>query len=230
MVQYKKHLSTSPSQNRGDPRGQCATVTTEKAIIGGRRRVLIYGVAGGIGTSWHTKALVEAVLAAAKSEGAETELLDLSETPIDFAANKPPEEYSAVTQHALEMAGRADGFVFASPIYRATYTGVLKNFFDLMPVEAMLGKVAGLVATGASFHHFLALDLSFRPIMTFFNMHTVPGVLYASREQFAPEQQLGEQLKEQADALGRDLVFMANQLGGRGWGPPSPGVGAVRRP
>lgn len=190
--------------------------------------VLIYGVAGGIGQSWHTRALVEAVLAAAKDSDVETALLDLSQTPLDFAANRLPEEYSALTQQAIELAGRADGFVFGSPIYRATYTGALKNFFDLMPVEAMLGKVAGLVATGASFHHYLALDLSFRPIMTFFNMHTVPGVLYGSREQFLADQQLGESLRDQTEALGRDVVYMARQLAGRGWGPPSPGVAATR--
>jgi NAD(P)H-dependent FMN reductase len=192
--------------------------------------MLILGIAGGIGQSWHTRLLVESVLAAAGAEGADTELIDLSQTPIDFAANRPAEEYSAATQRVLELAGRADGFVFGSPIYRAAYTGVLKNFFDLMPVEAMLGKVAGLVATGGSFHHFLALDLAFRPIMTFFNMHTVPGVLYGSREQFLPEQQLNDALREQAEALGQDLVYMTRQLAGRGWGPPSPGVGAVTRP
>lgn len=192
--------------------------------------MLILGVAGGIGQSWHTRTVIEAVLAAVSKEQAQTELLDLSQTPLDFAANKAAEEYSPATQHALELAGRADGFVFGSPIYRATYTGVLKNFFDLMPVEAMLGKVAALVATGASFHHFLALDFTFRPIMTFFNMHTVPGGLYASREQFLPEQQLSEPLRQQAEALGRDLVYMTRQLEGRGWGPPSPGVGAVTRP
>ena len=192
--------------------------------------MLILGVAGGIGQSWHTRALVEAVLSAARGVDVETELLDLSQTPLDFAANLPVQEYSATTQRAIELAGRADGFVFGSPIYRASYTGVLKNFFDLMPVEAMLGKVAGLVATGASFHHFLALDFTFRPIMTFFNMHTVPGALYASREQFLPDRQLGEPLREQAEALGQDVVFMARQLAGGGWGPPSPGVGAVMRP
>ena len=192
--------------------------------------MLILGVAGGIGQSWHTRVLVETVLAAARAEDIQTELLDLSQTPIDFAANLPVEEYSAATQRAIELASRADGFVFGSPIYRASYTGVLKNFFDLMPVEAMLGKVAGLVATGASFHHYLTLDFAFRPIMTFFNMHTVPGVLYGSREQFLPDQQLDEPLRQDAEALGRDLVYMVRQLAGRGWGPPSPGVGAVRRP
>ena len=192
--------------------------------------MLIVGYAGGIGQSWHTRLLVETVLQAAAGHGADTEIFDLSQTPIDFAANKALAEYSQATQYAVELAGRADGFVFGSPIYRATYTGVLKNLFDLLPVEAMLGKTAGLVATGGSFHHYLALDFTFRPIMTFFNMHTVPGVLYASREQFLPEQQLNAELTQQAAALGEDLVYLTGQLAGKGWGPPSPGVGAVTRP
>lgn len=192
--------------------------------------MLIVGFAGGIGGSWHTALLIEAVLGAARASGANTELFDLSETPIDFAANKPAVDYSPATQRALEMATRADGFVFGSPIYRATYTGVLKNLFDLMPVEAMLGKTAALVATGGSLHHYLALDFTFRPIMTFFNMHTVPGVVYGSREQFLPERQLNDELARQARALGEDLVYLTRQLAGKGWGPPSPGVGSVSRP
>jgi NAD(P)H-dependent FMN reductase len=149
---------------------------------------------------------------------------------VEFAANKATEDYAGPTQHAIALAGQADGFVFGSPIYRATYTGALKNFFDLMPVEAMLGKVAGLVATGGSLHHYLALDFTFRPIMTFFNMHTVPGVVYGSREDFLPDRQLSDGLKAQAEALGHDLVYMSRQLAGRGWGPPSPGVGSVAKP
>src|SRR5436309_4461807 len=192
--------------------------------------MLIVGYAAGIGQSWHTRLLVESVLQAAATASADTELFDLSQTPIDFAANKAAAEYSPTTQYAVELAGRADGFVFGSPIYRATYTGVLKNLFDLLPVEAVLGKTAGLVATGGSFHHYLALDFTFRPIMTFFNMHTVPGVLYASREQFLPEQQLSPELAQQAGMLGADLVYLTRQLAGKGWGPPSPGVGAVTRP
>ncbi len=190
----------------------------------------ILGIVGGIGQGWHTRLLVEAVLAGAASQHADTELVDLSLTPIDFAANKAPADYTPATQRVIELAGQADGFVFGSPIYRATYTGVLKNMFDLMPVEAMLGKTAALVATGGSLHHFLALDFTFRPIMTFFNMHTVPGVLYGAREQFLPDQQLGPDLEKQAHILGEDLVYMTRQLAGKGWGPPSPGVGAVTRP
>ncbi len=194
--------------------------------------MLILGIAAGIGQSWHTRALVEAVMksAAIAAGGIDNEIFDLSQTPIDFAANKPVTEYSPATQRVVELAHQASAFVFGSPIYRATYTGALKNLFDLLPVEAMLGKTAALVATGGSFHHYLALDLAFRPVMTFFNMHTVPGVLYGAREQFLPENQLSAELIEQAEALGEDLVYMTRQLNRKGWGPPSPGVGAVTRP
>jgi len=192
--------------------------------------MLIVGYAAGIGQSWHTRLLVESVLQAAATAFADTELLDLSQTPIDFAANKAAAEYSPTTQRAIELAGRADGFVFGSPIYRATYTGVLKNLVDLTPVDAMLGKTAALVATGGSFHHYLAIDFTFRPIMTFFNMYTVPGVLYGSREQFLPEQRLNSDLAQQARVLGEDLAYLTGRLAGKGWGPASPGVGAVARP
>ena len=189
--------------------------------------MLILGVAGGIGQSCHTRLLTEAVLAAAQAKGADIELLDLSQAPLEFAANKATEDYLEPTQHAIALAGQADGFVFASPIYRATFTGVLKNFFDLMPVEAMLGKVGGLAATGGSLHHYLALDFTFRPIMTFFNMHTVPGVLYGSREDFLPDRKMSDALSAQAVSLGQDIVYMTEQLARRGWGPPSPGIPSI---
>ena len=99
-----------------------------------------------------------------------------------------------------------------------------------MPVEAMLGKVAGLVATGGSLHHYLALDFTFRPIMAFFNVHTLPGVLYGSREQFLPARQLNEALGEQARVMGRDLASLTSGVSGRTWGPASPGVEVTRPP
>ena len=76
-------------------------------------------------------------------------------------------------------------------------------------------------------HHYLTLDFTFRPIMTFFNMHTVPGVLYGAREEFLADHQVTKNLSAQADTLGHDLAYMIRQLAGRGWGPPSPGLGSV---
>src|SRR5581483_4663845 len=193
--------------------------------------MFVLGVVGGIGQSWHTAKLVQAVLDAAEARPeVEVRLLDLSQTPIEFAANKAQADYDKATQEAIELTAKADALVFGSPIYRAAYTGVLKNYFDLLPVEALLGKTAALVATGASTHHFLSLDLIFRPLLTFFNMHSVPGVLYGSREQFLPEKALNDQLLQQAETLGRDLVYMAEQLKGRGWGPASPGIAATINP
>lgn len=191
---------------------------------------MVLGVVGGIGQSWRTRLLVEACVEAAQAEGMRSEILDLSEAPIDFAANKAPADYSSTTQRAIALTQEADGFVFGSPIYRAAYTGVLKNYFDLLPVEALVGKVAGLVATGASYHHYLALEVIFRPLVTFFNMHSVPGVLYGAPSDYTPERQLTPSIQEQAQQMGHDVAYMAHQLGGRGYGPANAGVAAVLQP
>lgn len=191
---------------------------------------MLLGVVASIGPSKRTRRLVETALAGAQEEGFEIDLLDLHEQPLDFAANKPVGEYSAATQDALERTARAEGFVFASPIYRATYTGAFKNYFDLLPAESVIGKVAALVATGGTTHHFLAPDILFRPILTFFNMHTVPGVLYATPGEYGPDYALGPDLEARADRLGRDLAYMVRQLAGQGWGPPGPGIATTLPP
>ena len=48
------------------------------------------------------------------------------------------------------MIQAADAYIIGTPIYRGAYTGSLKNLLDQVPVEALMGKVAGLIATGGS--------------------------------------------------------------------------------
>ena len=40
--------------------------------------------------------------------------------------------------------------LLASPVYRASFTGALKNLLDLTPVEALRAKPVGIVAMGAT--------------------------------------------------------------------------------
>ena len=49
---------------------------------------------------------------------------------------------------AIALVGEASVLVLGTPIYRAAYSGQLKAFFDLLPQQALTGKVAGLIATG----------------------------------------------------------------------------------
>jgi FMN reductase len=120
---------------------------------------------------------------------------------------------------ALAEAERADAFVFGSPVYRATYAAPLKSLLDALPRDMwgeqsapVTGRAVAIVATGASFHHFLALDSLRNVLAGFFAAHVVPPGLYVPREGFGEDGSLSEEYAELARLQGRALVELAQAL------------------
>ncbi|WP_329332106.1 NADPH-dependent FMN reductase [Streptomyces sp. NBC_00663] len=66
---------------------------------------------------------------------------------------------------ATELFARADGVVVGTPVYKASYSGVLKALLDLLPQYALTGKTVLPLATGGSTAHVLALDYALRPVL-----------------------------------------------------------------
>jgi len=67
---------------------------------------------------------------------------------------------------AVESVRSADVAVFASPTFKATYTGVLKLFLDqFATAEGLAGVVAVPVMLGAGPGHALAPDLLLKPVL-----------------------------------------------------------------
>src|SRR5579883_1164216 len=62
------------------------------------------------------------------------------------ARDLPPEDlvYARLDSPAIQAANllldQADGVIIATPIYKASYAGVLKAFLDLLPQNALRGK------------------------------------------------------------------------------------------
>ncbi|WP_416975895.1 NADPH-dependent FMN reductase [Streptomyces sp. 4F14] len=67
---------------------------------------------------------------------------------------------------ATELFASADGVVIGTPVYKASYSGVLKALLDLLPQYALTGKTVLPLATGGSTAHVLALDYALRPVLT----------------------------------------------------------------
>lgn len=66
----------------------------------------------------------------------------------------------AAIVRALALVHEADAVVIATPVYKASYTGILKAFLDLLPQGGLAGKLVLPLATGGSQSHMLALDLA----------------------------------------------------------------------
>lgn len=68
-------------------------------------------------------------------------------------------------RRALEAVAEADGIIVATPVYKASYTGLLKAFLDLLPQDGLAGKTVLPIATGGSLAHVLTLDYALRPVL-----------------------------------------------------------------
>jgi NAD(P)H-dependent FMN reductase len=105
----------------------------------------------------HT-AVMMAVETARTRPGVSASLPNLGDHRISFADGRPLEAFTDDAGTVVARVGEADAVLLASPVYRGSFTGALKNFLDLTPVEALRNKPVGIVAMGATLHHYLGVD------------------------------------------------------------------------
>lgn len=84
----------------------------------------------------------------------------------------------------LKQVEEADLLVAATPVFRGSYTGLFKHFFDLVDQYALANKPVFLAATGGGEHHALVLEHALRPLFGFFQSMTLPVAVFASAGDF----------------------------------------------
>jgi FMN reductase len=157
------------------------------------------------------RAVTEAVDRAAAASPITAGLIDLAEQRIAFADGRPPESLGDDTATAVAAIADADAVVLATPIYRGTLSGVLKNLLDHVPVGALMGKPVGLVAMGGSDHHYLGAERHLRDILSWFGAHTLPTAVYLTSRDFI-EGVPGERAERELDELFAAAVSLAQAL------------------
>lgn len=161
------------------------------------------------GKTSRSRMLLEGMLERLAARGARTGLVDLAALPADALLGRAAAD--AVTA-ALQTVADARIVVAATPIYRATYSGLLKVFFDLLPTDGLAGKVGVPIATGGAAGHMLALDYGLRPLFASVGAVVVQAAVFATDRQFhdgVPESGLLERLDQSAAealALARGLA------------------------
>ena len=182
----------------------------------------ILGISGSLTKGGSTRAVIDAALHAAKTRYLEitTDVVDLRDVTLSFCDGRPLNEYTDDTPQVVAKIQAADAYIIGTPIYRGSYTGSLKNLLDHVPVEAMTGKVVGLVATAATDHHYLSIDQELRPVLMWFNAHLVPGSVYVRSNQLQGNTIVDEQANEHLRLLGEAVADIQQRLSGGLQGPP----------
>jgi FMN reductase len=142
---------------------------------------------------------------------ARIELIDLAEQRIAFADGRPPEALDDDTPQLVATIAGADAVVLATPVYRGSLTGALKNLLDHVPVPALRGTPVGIVAMGGSDHHYLGAERHLRDVLAFFGAHPLPTAVYLSSRDFA-DGVPGERAADELDALFSAVAALAQAL------------------
>ena len=157
------------------------------------------GVSGSPGSVSRSRTLLELALAALERLGVgPSRLIDLGRLPADALLGRRQE---VEVTDALQAVQAAAILVVSTPIYRATYSGLLKVFFDLLPQDALAGKVAIPIATGAGPSHLLAVDHGLRPLLASVGALVTATAIYGTDAQFkngAPDFALVERIDRAA--------------------------------
>ena len=178
------------------------------------------------GTVTRPGRLYQAIQAALSGlEGSDTtaaNILNLGDYRISFADGRPLSEYDDDTQAVVEQVIAADMYLIATPVFRASFTGALKNLLDHIPVEGLQGKACGLIGMGATDHHYLSIDAQLRPVMAWFGAHVAPGMVYLQSRHFQDGQVADHQAIADLHSLTRSVVALHRAIARDDLAGPSP--------
>jgi FMN reductase len=130
----------------------------------------------------------------------QTDLINLADCRVAFAGGQPLEQLNDDTASIVKRIGEADVVLLASPVYRGTFTGSLKNLLDHVPVEGLAGKPVGIIAMGATTHHYLGVDWHLRDVLAWFGAIVAPTSVYLASSDFV-EGSLSEDAKRDLSGL-----------------------------
>lgn len=120
---------------------------------------------------------------------------------------------SRAVQDAIDTVLTADGLIAASPTYKASYSGLFKQFFDVIDESALENLPTVVAATGGSPRHSLVLDTAMRPLLSYLKALVLPLGIYAASEDWGHND-----LQRRIDRVGASLgtILLAGSQGGAG--------------
>ena len=150
------------------------------------RRLVV--VSAGLGQPSATRLLADRLAAATerhlRDRGLEpsVEVIELRGHAQDLANHLLTGFPGPTLQVAIDTIQAADGLIAVSPIFSASYSGLIKMFFDVIDRGGLTGMPTLLAATGGTARHSLALEHAFRPLFAYLDAATVATAVYAATE------------------------------------------------
>ncbi|WP_402719853.1 FMN reductase [Janthinobacterium rivuli] len=149
------------------------------------RPLRLVAVSGGLQRPSKAAALAEYLMDLIAEEVlCEQRLVELGQLAPQLAGATWRSHLPDTVERELAAVEQADILVVATPVFRGSYTGLFKHFFDFIDQDALIDKPILLAATGGSERHALMIDHQLRPLFSFFQARTLPLGVYATDKDF----------------------------------------------
>lgn len=171
----------------------------------------IVAVSGGLNSPSKTESLVQAILdELSEAINIKVHFVKLSEIGPFLGGAIYRNQLPQRVQDDLAAVEAADALIVGTPVYRASFTGLFKHFFDFVEQTALVDVPVLLAASGGSDRHALVLEHQLRPLFSFFQAQTLPIGVYATDRDFTPEYTVkSEQLSDRVTlAVARALPIL----------------------
>src|SRR5690625_6752645 len=135
---------------------------------------------------------------------------DIADAMVTFSRS---ERLSAIVNEVEQ----ADGIIAVSPVFKASYSGLFKSFWDLIDNDALTGVPIQLGATGGSPRHSLVIDTAMRPLFSYLRMRVMPTGVYAATQDWGATEQTDSvpneaYLSQRIIHAGEDLADVVSPL------------------
>ncbi len=85
---------------------------------------------------------------------------------------------------AIETVRASDGLIAVTPVFAASYSGLFKQFFDVLEPDILDGKPVLVAATAGTARHSLVLEHALRPLFAYLHAVVVPTGVFAATDDF----------------------------------------------
>jgi FMN reductase len=173
----------------------------------------VVAVVGTTGPVSKTRALTELIISRlAQRAEIFAEVIEIHTLNPGLGSAIEREKLDERAEAAVRAAESADLLIAATPVFRGSYSGLFKHFFDFVDQYALAGKPVLLVATGGTDRHALVIDQALRPLFGFFQAWTAPMGIYLSSGDFDGTTVLNPEAYERIEVALDDIIPVARLL------------------
>jgi FMN reductase len=115
---------------------------------------------------------------------------------------------------AFDTIAAADGLIAVTPAFNASFSGLFKSFFDVLPEESLTDMPVLIAATGGTERHSLVLEHALRPMFSYLHAVVSPTGVYAATDDFGARPASGG-LAERIGKAAADYVRLLRSCGPR---------------